>query len=1005
MLNKQGQYGAMKIKSLVLAVAVLFSLHTIAQVNNLSVLESPTYLSFPLVSTVATAPLYYDPGDAYVVGVAATAFANDVKIISGKQIQINSGSKPAGEYAIIAGTIGQSKIIDELIKNNLIDVTIIKGQWEGFKIQIVKNNNNLKNSKVPFGGLGALLVISGADPRGTAFGIFHLSRLMGVSPFVWWADVVPQKRNQLFISGSYSSLAPSVKYRGIFINDEDWGLLPWAAKTFEPETGNMGPKTYAKVFELLLRLRANLIWPAMHPGTKAFFTIPGNAKVAADYAIIIGSSHAEPMLRNNVGEWNEKTMGQFNYISNKNAVYKYWEDRVKESRGINAMYSMGMRGVHDSKIEGVKDAKEAVPLLENIIKDQREMLVKHVGKKLPGIPQAFTAYKEVLEIYDNGLKLPDDITLVWPDDNYGYIQRLNNEKEKIRSGGSGVYYHASYWGRPHDYLWISTTHPALIQEEMMKAFDNGSNRLWVLNVGDIKPLEYNIELFMDMAYDARPFKKNGFAKQHLLNWAAQLFGKDKAQSVQSVLWEYYQLAYERRPEFMGWSQTEPTTKTNYSTFNHFFYGDEAQRRIDRYQSLEDKVKVLRTQMLSKDAAAFYQLVYYPVAGASLINKKFLYRDKSYFYAMQNRLSAVDYAQQSTAAYDSIIAETDYFNNQLSGGKWKHMMSMQPRNLPVYLAPELPVINLDRSTGWNIAPEGNVTKDSSLLQNNAGSQLPAFDNLNKQQYFIDLFLTDNKSINWTASASEAWIRLSETEGILSDVAGGKQVRLFVAVNRDKVPATETFSGLISFKAGGKQIDVAVYAANHHVNNFKGFIENNGYVSIHPAHYSRQKKQAHADWVLLPGLGYAGDALQSRVTLLKNSKHLPDTAWIKKYSSFVEYDFYIFSPANAAATIFSVPVHPMNSNGKMRYAVSVDNGPLQVVDFHTVGRSEEWKQNVLRNRAEKKIRLSLLQKGIHHLKIYAMDPGVILDGILIDLGGLKKAYSIIPETIITINKQKL
>jgi hypothetical protein len=290
----------------------------------------------------------------------------------------------------------------------------------------------------------------------------------------------------------------------------------------------------------------------------------------------------------------------------------------------------------------------------------------------------FTAYKEVLEIYDNGLKLPDDVTLVWPDDNYGYIQRLNNEAEMKRPGGSGVYYHASYWGRPHDYLWISSTHPALIQEELMKAYENKSGRLWVLNVGDIKPLEYNIEMFMDMAYDVTPFKNRSYAKQHLLQWAGKLFGKDKAQNIGTILWEYYKLAFERRPEFMGWSQTEPTTKTNYSAFNHFYYGDEAQKRIDRYQALENKVKVLRTQLLPKDAASFYQLVYYPVVGASLMNKKFLFRDKSYIYGKQGRLSAVDYAQLSQAAYDSIVAETNYYNNQLSGGKWKNMMSFKPR---------------------------------------------------------------------------------------------------------------------------------------------------------------------------------------------------------------------------------------------------------------------------------------------------------------------------------------
>lgn len=958
--------------------------------------ENATSNSFPLFGGNLMPVFYFDTNDARVVQIAAEAFANDVQLISGKQLKVNTSNPNLSEYAIVAGTIGQSKIIDELIKEKLIDVIDIKNKWERFTIQIIRKSSKVEGSTPPLRGVGGL-VIAGSDPRGTAFGIFHLSRLMGVSPFVWWADAMPQKKRQLFVSGNYTSSPPSVKYRGIFINDEDWGLQPWAAKTFEPETGDIGPKTYAKVFELLLRLKANLIWPAMHDCTKAFFKIPGNAKVAEDYSIMIGSSHAEPMLRNNVGEWDEKAMGHFNYITNKETVYKYWEDRVKESSGINVIYSLGMRGVHDSKMEGVKDSKEAVPLLESIIKDQRELLTKYLKKDVSAIPQVFTAYKEVLEIYDNDLKLPDDVTLVWPDDNYGYIQRLNNKQEMNRPGGSGVYYHASYWGRPHDYLWLSSTNPALIQEEMMKAFENGSNRLWVLNVGDIKPLEYNIEMFMDMAYDALPFKDNGYAKRHLLQWAAYLFGNNKAKQVQSILWEYYQLAFERKPEFMGWSQTEPTTNTNYTTFNHFFYGDEAQKRIDRYQIIEDKVKALRSKMLPKDAAAFYQLVYYPVVGASLMNKKFLYRDKSYFYAKQNRLSALDYVQLSKAAYDSIIMETEYYNNQLSGGKWKNMMSFKPRNLPVFQAPDFSQINLNGSTTWAVVPEGMVNNYSFLLQGDAILKLPSFDNLNRQQYFIDLFLTENKVVNWTVTTSTPWIRLSANSGKLSADFDKKQTRVYVTVDWNNVPKQATFAGQVKFEGGGKQLSVAVSGCNLILKNFKGFIENNGYVSIHASHYSRQVKKTHGDWQSLPGLGYTGEALRSKAVPFKNLELMNDTNWLKKNSSYAEYDFYTFSPDNATVTVFSLPTHPLNNDYSMRYALSVDDGPLHVLDFRTFGRSEEWKQNVLSNRAEKKVPVPFLNKGKHMLRIYAIDPGVKLDAILIDLGGLKSAYGAIEETI--------
>lgn len=951
--------------------------------------------AFPLVRNNTVTAIYVEKTDAEVIRIAAEALAADLQLVSGMKPAVISTQNGQNDFLIIAGTIGQSPVIDALIQSDKLKVSNIIGKWESFSITTID---------APEAGVKQALVVAGSDARGTAYGLFEISRAAGISPWVWWADVPPAKQNILSIlPGMFTSREPSVKYRGIFLNDEDWGLQPWAAKTFEPETGDIGPKTYARIFELLLRLRANLIWPAMHPGTRAFFTVPGNAKVAEDYAIIIGSSHAEPMLRNNVGEWNEKTMGAFNYISNKETVYKYWEDRVKESKGINAMYSMGMRGVHDSKMEGIKDAKEAVPLLENIIQEQREMLERNLSKNIKQIPQVFTAYKEVLEIYDNGLKLPDDITLVWPDDNYGYIQRLNNEAEKKRPGGSGIYYHASYWGRPHDYLWLSTTHPALVQEEMMKAFYNGSNKLWVLNAGDIKPLEYNIELFMDMAWDATPFWDNGYAKQHLLAWATKIFGKEKAQAIQTIMWEYYQLAFERRPEFMGWSQTEPTTKTNYTAFNHFFYGDEAQKRMDRYEALENEVKALYAQFQANDEAAFYQLVYYPVRGASLMNKKFLYRDKSYFYAKQFRFSSLEYWLKSQAAHDSIIAITNYYNLHLSGGKWNHMMSMQPRDLPVFHAPEWTQVKAVASEVWNVAPEGWVTKDSSLMRNTANLSLPGFDNKNRQQYFLDVFITENESVEWVASTSAPWIKLSKTSGKLSTDAGKSEIRVFITIDWSKAPKQEKFTGEIQIEGSGKKIIVDVSGTNLFLPpNYKGFIENNGYVAIQASHFNNQKQQAQGNWILLPGLGYSADAILAQVATGENSGLLKDTGWIKNNCSYAVYDFYTFKTANTALTVFSLPTHPLNNQFSMRYALSVDDGPLQLVDFKTVGRSEEWKQNVLRNRAERKLQLSVLEKGAHSLKMYCVDPGVVLQDFVIDLGGVKHAYSAVPEAKIITGK---
>lgn len=961
------------MKKVTITLLTLFSFYSHARAQE-----------FDIVTLHNKVSICYD-ANSKLDSITANLLASDIEQISGFRPSTSAGIADVSGNVIVIGNI-HAEIIARF--RNKINLDSLNGKWESYGYRLLKApTKNIKNA----------LLICGSDARGTAYGVFDLSARLGVSPWYWWADVKPVKRKKISIDiKDYTSAPPSVKYRGIFINDEDWGLQPWAAKTFEPGTGNIGPKTYAKVFELLLRLKANLIWPAMHPSTKAFFHFPGNIKTAEDYQIIIGSSHAEPMLRNNVGEWDEKTMGRFNYFTNKEKIYSYWENRIRESRGINAIYTLGMRGVHDGQMEGIKDLRDAVPIVEKIIGDEREMLARYINKDVTAVPQVLTPYKEVLEIYDAGMKVPDDVTIVWPDDNYGYIHRLNNKTEQGRSGGSGIYYHASYWGRPHDYLWLSSTHPGLIREEMLKAFETGANRLWVLNVGDIKPLEYNITLFLDMAYNIKPFRDSRYVKDHLTNWAGSIFGTTHARKISDMLWEYYQLAFERRPEFMGWSQTEPTTPTNYTGYNHFFFGDEARCRIDKYSMLETEMRNIRSQINVKDTDAFYQLVYYPIVCAALMNKKFLYRDKSYLYAKQNRLSAYDYAQLSSDAYESIVRETAYYNTTLAGGKWKHMMSMEPRSLPVYQAPVIPPIHIDSTNSWDIAPEGLVTKDSSLLSTTGSKSLPVFDVFNKQKHFIDIFLSKNQPVEWKATTSDNWIRLSSSSGVLTTEPGKKEMRIWVDLDWNKFTGNEKMTGHITFQGAGRQMQVNIQGIKRNIpalSDYKGKIENCGFVSIQASHFSRQVKRGLQHWNFVEGLGYKDTVLQALpVTIAGELPTDPDV--IKSNHSYVEYDFYTFSSADPGITIFTLPTHPLNNLYHLRYAVSIDDGPLKIVDYKTFGRSEEWKQNVLRNRAEKKIDMPHLSAGKHQLKIYCMDPGVILDEIRIDLGGLKKAYSAIP-----------
>ncbi|MES2440175.1 MAG: glycosyl hydrolase 115 family protein [Verrucomicrobiota bacterium] len=606
---------------------------------SVSLLEKQEAGSFALAAQGTAARIVTDPADFKVVSLAAECLADDIERVTGRR------PGTGGEAAVIIGTIGRSKLIDGLIASRKLDVSGIRGKWEAFVIATVKD---------PLPGVASGLVIAGSDRRGTAFGVFDLSETIGVSPWVWWADVAPQRREAVFLSsGSRVQGSPGVKYRGIFINDEDWGLQPWAAKTFEPETKDIGPKTYAKICELLLRLKANYLWPAMHPSTKAFNFYPANKTVADDHAIVMGSSHAEPMLRNNVDEWDKAVYGEWDYEKNRDGVLKYWEERVKENGKFENVFTIGMRGLHDSAMPGGGGTKDKVARLQRAIDDQQAMLAREVDKNLSQIPQAFVPYKEALLLYQNGLRVPDHATLVWPDDNYGYIRQLSSPAEQKRKGGSGIYYHLSYWGAPADYLWLCTTPPALIWEEMHKAWENGARDLWVLNIGDIKPGEIGMEFFLRMAWNPGAWKET--AQMDFLNdWAARNFGREHAAGIAAILDEYYRLNFPAKPEHL--------MKAGFT--DHY---QEKELRLKRFASLVEKTNAIYQEMPAARRDAFYELLVYPVRGSALMNQKYLGPDPM-------------------AAHEKIQSETKFFNEKVAGGKWRHIMSAAPRKLAVFQKP-------------------------------------------------------------------------------------------------------------------------------------------------------------------------------------------------------------------------------------------------------------------------------------------------------------------------------
>lgn len=573
------------------------------------------------------------------------------------------------------------------------------------------------------------LLIEGADAHGLAYGLMEVSRRLGVSPWEWWADCLPvplprggRIRLASALPPSGIEESPAVAFRGIFINDEDWGILPWSG-------GVIGSETNERIFQLMLRLRANYYWPSMHEVSKPFFTIEGNREMAHRYGIYVGGSHCEPMATSPATEWRLRGVGDYNYVTNREAVLKFWRDRVEEVKGQDIVYTLGMRGVHDGSMQGVKTREDKLKYLQQVIDDQRKMLATQVDADVTKIPQVFVPYKEVLDIYHAGLKVPDDVTLMWTDDNYGYIRHFPDEQERLRRGGNGLYYHVSYWGRPHDYLWLGTFSPELMRHQLSEAYRRGIRQMWILNVGDIKPAEYLVEDFLNMAWDGKKCKMcnvkcemcDGKCTRCAMRcFYEREFGAALADTLTAVMADHYRLAFDRKPEHLGGTRTEEADKAYWNRFRPVdgWSKEDVEQRVADYQRLSDAVEALETQVPRGRKDAYFQLVKYPVQAAAQMNFKFLSPERS------------------AEAYDSIVALTHIYNNN---PRWKGIMDMAPRKLAVFgkvteplvypdARPVRKVFDADTWLSVRLGEEKTFTfvPDSSVLSSSQGETVGVFD---------------------------------------------------------------------------------------------------------------------------------------------------------------------------------------------------------------------------------------------------------------------------------------
>lgn len=606
----------------------------------------------------------------------ANVFATDFTLKSGETVHvvIPKGQKPIMESAF------------EMFKGDVkavlcCEVEVIKSKKKADIVCAI--DNSLPAEGYKYEVIDGKLYITGADSHGLAYGLLEISKLMGVSPWEYWADCTPRHKEIFTLAAGYKDeQSPKVRFRGIFINDEDWGLNPWATKQ-EPEAwtiksgrikGAIGPKVNEKIFQLLLRLRANYYWPAMHECSQPFFTIEGNREMAKKYGIYIGGSHCEPMATSPAAEWAISGEGDYNYVTNRENVLKFWKKRLEEVKDQEIVYTLGMRGVHDGPMQGVKTMEDKVKYLQMVIDDQISLL-QHYKKTPPsGVGGLFIPYKEVLDIYKNGLHIPDDVTLMWTDDNYGYIRHFPDSIENARKGGNGLYYHCSYWGRPHDYLWLNSMPLGLMMSQLQTAYNNGIRQIWVLNVGDIKPSELQTELFMEMAWLGKQprvkYEADGYTrfKTFLELFCEREFGKEHAKNLENILFTYFQLTSDCKPEFMAGTRVEEADKAYWNKVRPM-PGDWDKRslkwRIEDYKEISDKVDSIYNLIPADRKDAFFQLVKYPVQAAAQMSFKYL---------------CPDICEQ---AHDSIQSLTYIYNKVCAGGKWDGIMDASPRNLAVF----------------------------------------------------------------------------------------------------------------------------------------------------------------------------------------------------------------------------------------------------------------------------------------------------------------------------------
>lgn len=922
--------------------------------------------SFPMVDQGSVASLFVDTNDFAGVVRAAGDLQMDIARVTARKPLLTHDKGSVATNTIIIGTLGRSPLIDELVRARKIDPGQISGKWESFLIKVIPE---------PMAGIQNALVIVGSDKRGTIYGIYDLSEQMGVSPWYWWADVPVPHKSALYVkSDGFIQGPPKVKYRGIFLNDEAPCLTGWVTEKF----GNYNHRFYTNVFELLLRLKANYLWPAMW--NNCFNEDdPLNPKLADEYGIVMGTSHVEPMLRADK-EWNRKgySPSQWNYDKNAELLRPFWEEGLERNKAYESIITIAMRG----KIDTPMSETANIALLERIVADQRQIIAKVMNRDVTKVPQLWALYKEVQEYYEKGMRVPDDVTLLWCDDNWGNVRRLPTPEERGRSGGAGIYYHFDYVGGPRNYKWLNTVPIVKVWEQMNLAYHYGADRIWIVNVGDLKPLEFPMEFFLRFAWNPEQWPKEKISEYSRL-WAEREFGPAHAAEIADLIAKYTKYNGRRKPELL-----EPAT---FSLVNY----READTVLADWKLIAHKAEQVSASLPEEYRAAFYELVLHPIKACENLNELYVIVGKNRLYAGQGRASANDLAAQARALFRADQDISDYYNHTLLNGRWNHMMDQthigytywqQP---PKNSIPKVTEIAVPESAEMGISIEGSTSAWPGATND---AVLPTIDSFTRPSRFINVFNKGRDPFEFSAESSVPWLQLDSTKGTVE-----KEKPITVSVDWSKAPVGST-NGFVRISRGsGEPVNVRVNLFNPpepRRDSLHGFVETDGYVSIHAPHYTKAVGTDSAHWDMVDDLGLT-DSAMTIFPVVADSVTPPQN------SPRLEYEIYLFDSGSVEVNaIISPSLNFMPGRG-LRFAVSFDDQPPQILTavpkgFFVDNGNTNWEASVRDNCRQIKSTHSLANPGYHTLKVWMVDPGLVLQKLVVNTGGVKPSYLGPPES---------